>query len=193
NGEIFEVLASDGDFFLGGDDLDRALAEVLAAECNRALAFDPRPNPVLMMKLMMGAEAIKVHLSDNDGAEGEIDGIDLPDGGVGSLPFQLSRAQFEELIAGYINRTMEVTNQVLMQARLSPGQITDVLCVGGSTRIPIVRQRLAELFRREPNVSINPDEVVAQGAAIQAGSLSGSLTAGSGMAQRDAVVTDAHS
>jgi molecular chaperone DnaK len=191
NGEVFEVLASDGDFFLGGDDLDRALAEVLAAECNRVLAFDPRPNPVLMMKLMMGAEAIKCHLSDNDGAEGEIDGIDLPNGQVGSLPFALGRAQFEELIAGYVNRTIEVTNQVLMQARLSPGQISDVLCVGGSTRIPIVRQRLAELFRREPNVQINPDEVVAQGAAIQAGSLSGTLSPGTGMGARDAVVTDA--
>ncbi len=193
NGEVFEVLASDGDFFLGGDDLDRALAEVLAAECNRILAFDPRPNPLLMMKLMMGAEAIKCHLSDNDGAEGEIDGIDLPNGQVGSLPFALGRAQFEELIAGYVNRTLEVTNQVLMQARLSPGQITDVLCVGGSTRIPIVRQRLAELFRREPNITINPDEVVAQGAAIQAGSLSGTLSAGTGMGARDAVVTDAMS
>ena len=74
------MLASDGDFFLGGDDLDRALAEVLAAECNRILRFDPRPHPVLMMKLMMGAEAIKCHLSENDAAEGEIDGIDLPNG-----------------------------------------------------------------------------------------------------------------
>ena len=133
-----------------------------------------------MMKLMMGAEAIKCHLSENDAAEGEIDGIDLPNGDVASLPFALSRTQFEELIAGYVNRTIEVTKQVLAQARLSPNQISDVLCVGGSTRIPIVRQRLAEVFRREPNVTINPDEVVAQGAAIQAGSLSGSIVAGSG-------------
>jgi len=192
NGEVFEVLASDGDFFLGGDDLDRALAEVLAAECNRVLGFDPRPLPVMMTKLMMGAEAIKCHLSEHEAAEGEIDGIDLPSGQVGSLPFSLTRAQFEELIAGYINRTLEVTNQVLMQARLSPGQISDVLCVGGSTRIPIVRQRLAEIFRREPNISINPDEVVAQGAAIQAGSLTGTI-AGTGMGARDAVVTAAHS
>jgi molecular chaperone DnaK len=191
NGEVFEVLASDGDFFLGGDDLDRALAEVLAAECNRILNFDPRPHPVLMMKLMMGAEAIKIHLSENEAAEGEIDGIDLPNGQVGSLPFALGRAQFEELISGYVNRTIEVTNQVLTQARLSPGQISDVLCVGGSTRIPAVRQRLAEVFRREPNVTINPDEVVAQGAAIQAGSITGALTAGSGMGTRDAVLTDA--
>ncbi len=191
NGEVFEVLASDGDFFLGGDDLDRALAEVLAAECNRILNFDPRPHPVLMMKLMMGAEAIKCHLSENEAAEGEIDGIDLPSGQVGALPFALARAQFEELISGYVNRTIEVTNQVLTQARLSPGQISDVLCVGGSTRIPAVRQRLAEVFRREPNITINPDEVVAQGAAIQAGSITGTLTAGTGMGTRDAVLTDA--
>jgi len=192
-GEIFEVLASDGDFFLGGDDLDRALAEVLAAECSRVLNFDPRQSPVLMMKLMMGAEAIKCHLSDNDAAEGEIDGIDLPDGQVGSLPFSLTRAQFQELIGGYVNRTVEVTKQVIAQAGLPPTAINDILCVGGSTRIPIVRQRLAELFRKEPNIKINPDEVVAQGAAIQAGSLSGSITAGTGMGARDAVVTPAHS
>ena len=193
NGEVFEVLASDGDFFLGGDDLDRALAEILAAECSRVLHFDPRPNAVLMMKLMMGAEAIKCHLSDNDAAEGEIDGIDLPNGQVGSLPFSLTRQQFEELINGYLNRTIEVTRQVLAQANLPASAISDILCVGGSTRIPAVRQRLAEVFRKQPNVSINPDEVVAQGAAIQAGSLSGSITAGTGMGARDAVLTDAHS
>jgi len=193
NGEVFEVLASDGDFFLGGDDLDRALAELLAAECNRVLRFDPRKHPVTMMKLMMGAEAIKCHLSEHDGAEGEIDGIELPNGKVGSLPFVVGRTQFETLIHGYVSRTIEVTNQVLAFAGLSPDRISEVLCVGGSTRIPIVRQRLAEVFRREPNVRINPDEVVAQGAAIQAGSLSGSIIAGSGMGRRDAVLTNAHS
>jgi molecular chaperone DnaK len=191
-GDVFEVLASDGDFFLGGDDLDRALAETLASECARVLRFDPRQHPVLMMKLMMGAEAIKIHLSENDAAEGEIDGIDLPDGSVGSLPFALTRRQFEDLVHGYVTRTIDVTKQVLAQAGLPPSAISDVLCVGGSTRIPIVRQRLAEIFGREPNIAINPDEVVAQGAAIQAGSLSGSIVAG-GMAARDAVPTAAHS
>ncbi len=193
NGEVFEVLASDGDYFLGGDDLDRAMTEVLAAECNRNLGFDPRQQPVLMMKLMMGAEAIKCHLSENDAAEGEIDGIDLPNGTVGSLPFSITRQQFEELISGYVNRTIEVTKQVLAQARLTPRDISEVLCVGGSTRIPTVRQRLADTFHKEPNSRINPDEVVAQGAAIQAGSLSGSIIAGSGMGTRDAVMTEAHS
>jgi len=78
---------------------------------------------------------------------------------------------------------------VIAQAGLEPGAISDILCVGGSTRIPVVRQRLAEMFRREPNISINPDEVVAQGAAIQAGSLSGKLVAGSGMGAKHAVAT----
>jgi molecular chaperone DnaK len=194
NGEVFEVLASEGDFFLGGDDLDRALAEVLAAECNRVLRVDPRPHPALMMKLMMGAEAIKVHLSDNDEAEGEIDGLEVP--GMphqGRLPFQISRRQFEDLITGYINRTIEVTRQVMVAAGVDARAVSEVLCVGGSTRIPFVRYRLAELFNKHPNTSINPDEVVSQGAAIQAGSLLGTLHGGTGMGARDAVATAGHS
>lgn len=192
NGEVFEVVASDGDFFLGGDDLDRALAESLAAECNRVLRVDPRPHPALMMKLMMGAEAIKIHLSDNDAAEGEIDGLDLPNGGVGKLPFAVHRQQFEELVGGYLQRTIDVTQQVLVAAGFEPRAVTDVLCVGGSTRIPIVREKLAQLFGREPNTRINPDEVVSQGAAIQAGSLSGAIGPGTGMGARDAVATAGH-
>jgi molecular chaperone DnaK len=200
NGEVFEVLASDGDFFLGGDDLDRTLAEVLAAECNRVLRIDPRPHAALMMKLMMGAEAIKCHLSENDAAEGEIDGLDMPNGTTGKLPFSVTRKQFEDLVSGYVNRTIEVTRQVLTAAGLVPRQIADVLCVGGSTRIPLVRERLADLFGREPNNQINPDEVVSQGAAIQAGSLTNTLSAltntlsaGTGMGARDAVATVGHS
>ncbi len=192
NGEVFEVLASDGDFFLGGDDLDRTLAEVLAAECNRVLRIDPRPHAALMMKLMMGAEAIKCHLSENDAAEGEIDGLDMPNGTTGKLPFSVTRKQFEDLVNGYVGRTIEVTRQVLTAAGLVPSQIADVLCVGGSTRIPLVRERLAELFRKEPNNQINPDEVVSQGAAIQAGSLTNTLVS-SGMGARDAVATVGHS
>jgi molecular chaperone DnaK len=193
DGEVFEVIASEGDFFLGGDDLDRALAEMLAAECNRVLRVDPRPHAALMMKLMMGAEAIKCHLSDNDAAEGEIDGLDLPGGGTGRLPFEVTRRQFEEQIVGYVDRTIEVTRQVLVASGVSSRAIAEVLCVGGSTRIPLVRQRLAELFGKEPNTRINPDEAVSQGAAIQAGSVTGTLSVGTGMGARDAVATAGHS
>jgi molecular chaperone DnaK len=184
-GDVFEVLASDGDFFLGGDDLDRALAEVLAAEHNHVFGVDPRPHAALMANLMLSAEAIKCHLSTNDAAAGAIDGLHLPDGRVGSMPFHVTRHQFEGLIAGYVNRTAEVTRQVLAAAGVPPSAISEVLCVGGSTRIPMVRDRLGDIFGRAPNVTINPDEVVAHGAAIQAGTLSGGLAAGTGMGGRD--------
>lgn len=186
--EVFEVLATDGDFFLGGDDIDRAVAEFLAAELNRQLHVDPRRDPALMARLHMAGEQIKMHLSDVAVAEGNIDGL-FHQGRALSLPFRLTRVQLEELIRGYVDRTIELTRNVLTTVNLPPSAVTEVVCVGGSSRIPLVRQRLAELFGREPALRINPDEVVAQGAAIQAGSLSGDLYRGVGMATRDAVPT----
>ena len=106
--EIFEVLASDGDFFLGGDDIDRAVAEFLAAEMNRTMGIDPRGNPALMMRLAMASEALKCHLSEHAAAEGEIDDLDLGNGRIVSLPFSLSRRQFEAMISGYVNKTIEL-------------------------------------------------------------------------------------
>ncbi|HVK75123.1 MAG TPA: Hsp70 family protein [Kofleriaceae bacterium] len=188
--EVFEVLATDGDFFLGGDDIDRAVTEFLAAELNRQLAIDPRRDPGLMTRLTLAAEEIKCHLSGAAVAEGTIDGL-LHQGRELHLPFRLTRVQLEGLINGFVERTLELTRQALTAARLEPRAVTEIVCVGGSTRIPIVRQRLAELFGREPAIRINPDEVVAQGAAIQAGSLSGALFQGPAMAARDAVPTAA--
>ncbi|MEZ4363373.1 MAG: Hsp70 family protein [Kofleriaceae bacterium] len=189
--ELFEVEASEGEFFLGGDDIDRALAEHLADDFERRFGVDPRGDALLMMKLQMSAESLKCHLSEHDVAEGEIDGLDLPAGGVATLPFRLTRARFESMIAGFLDRAIAVTERTLANAGVSPADVSEVLCVGGTTRIPAVRERLAELFGREPNVRIDPEEVVAQGAAIQAGSLLGSLSAGTGMAVRDAVATTA--
>jgi molecular chaperone DnaK len=190
--ELFEVLATDGDFFLGGDDIDRTLGEYLAAELTRATGVDPRPHPGLMMRLVMAAEAVKCHLSENTAAEGEVEDLELPNGRKYRLPFRVTRRQFEHLIGGYVDRTIELCRQVLTTARVDPKQVSEVLCVGGTTRIPLIRQRLAELFGKQPLVRINPDEVVAHGAAIQAGSLSGNLIEATGMASRD-VVTDARS
>jgi molecular chaperone DnaK len=186
-GELFEVLATDGDFFLGGDDFDRTLGEYMANELSRATGVDPRPYPTLMMRLVMAAEAIKCHLSDNVAAEGEIEDLELPSGKVYKLPFRVTRRQFEHLLIGYIDRCVELSRQVLTMARVDPRSVSDVVCVGGSTRVPIVRQRIAELFGRQPQIRINPDEVVAHGAAIQAGSLSNHLVEATGMASRDAV------
>jgi molecular chaperone DnaK len=189
-GEIFEVLATDGDFFLGGDDIDRTITEFLASELHRLRRIDPRGAPSLMARLQVAAEEIKRHLSDHAVAEGTIDGLVAPDGAALALPFRLTRPELESLIAGYVDRTLELCRAVLTSAGKQPGDVSEVLCVGGSTRIPVVRQRLAELFGKAPQIRINPDEVVAQGAAIQAGSLSGNLVAGTGMAARDAVPVD---
>jgi molecular chaperone DnaK len=189
--ELFEVVASEGELFLGGDDIDRMLADHLAKEFHAQHGFDPRPYPLLMMKLQMSAESIKCHLSDNQVAEGEIDGLDVSEDEVLRLPFHVTRVQFERMIEGFVDRAIAVTERMLQISGVGPRQVGEVLCVGGSTRIPLVRQRLAELFGREPNVRINPDEVVAHGAAIQAGSLVGALSRGTGMASHDAVATSA--
>jgi molecular chaperone DnaK len=186
--EVFEVMATDGDFFLGGDDIDRAIAEFLAAEMNRQLAVDPRPDPALMTRLVLAAEEIKIHLSEHTAAEGVIDGLHRG-GTEHHLPFRLTRAQLENMVRGFVDRAIELTRNALTAVRLDPRAVNEIVCVGGTTRVPLVRQRLAELFGKEPLVRINPDEVVAQGAAIQAGSLSGSLFHGVGMSSRDAVPT----
>jgi molecular chaperone DnaK len=183
-GEVIEVLATEGDFFLGGDDLDRLVTEHLASTMNSKLRVDPRKHPPLLAKLAMGAEAIKCHLSEHSAAEGDIDDLELPNGKRVSLPFSLTQRSFESMIAGYIERSIAVAKQALAAANLTPGQIGRVLCVGGSTRIPLVRSLLTELFGRQPDISINPDEVVAHGAAIQAGSLSGTLSQSPGMAEK---------
>lgn len=186
--EVFEVLATDGDFFLGGDDIDRAIAEFLAAEMNRQSGVDPRRDHALMTRLVLAAEEIKIHLSTHTAAEGVIDGLVL-DGREHAIPFRLTRAQLEQLVRGFVDRAIELTRNTLTASRLDPTAVSEVVCVGGTTRVPLVRQRLAELFGREPAMRINPDEVVAQGAAIQAGSLSGNLFRGGAMSARDAVPT----
>ncbi len=192
HGEVFEVLASDGDPFLGGDDLDRTLAEFLAAEMTRNLRVDPRGNPGLMLRLRLAAEAVKQHLSDVAVAEGEVDDLDDGNGRVHKLPFRISRSQFESMVAGYVGRTIELCKRAMASAGIESRDLSEVVCVGGSTRIPVVRQRIAELLGRSPMTTLNPDEVVAHGAAIQAGSLSGALVDG-GMASHNAVPTAATS
>jgi molecular chaperone DnaK len=143
-----------------------------------------------MTRLVLAAEEVKIHLSDATVAEGVIDGL-RHNGRDYELPFRLTRAQLEDMVRGFVDRAMELTKNVLTTLRLDPKKVSEVVCVGGTTRVPLVRQRLSELFGREPALRINPDEVVAQGAAIQAGSLAGTLFQGAGMSTRNAVPTSA--
>ncbi len=174
--DIFEVLATDGEFFLGGDDIDQVVAEFLAGEMNRTQHIDPRPIPTAMNRLIVAAEQIKHYLADNEDAGGTIDGIVVGDTGDSvSVEFELSRERFNSMIEGYIGRTIEICQNVFVAANMDPKRVDDIIMVGGSTRIPLVRERLADFFGKEPANHINPDEVVAHGAAIQAAILSGQI------------------
>ncbi len=174
--DIFEVLGTDGEFFLGGDDIDQVVAEFLAAEMNRSVRIDPRPIPTAMNRLGIAAEQIKQYLTSNTEAGGTIDGIVVNDSGKSvSIEFELTRDKFDQMIEGYVDRTIEVCRNVLASAGLEAKNIDDVIMVGGSTRIPLVRDRLSEFFQKEPATRINPDEVVAHGAAIQAAMLAGAV------------------
>ncbi len=174
--DIFEVLGTDGEFFLGGDDIDQIVADFLASEMNSSLRIDPRPIPSAMSRLSIAAEQVKQYLSLNDESGGTIDGIVVNDSGKSvSIDFELSRKRFDSMIEGYVDRTIEVCRNVLSTTGLTIQDIDDVIMVGGSTRIPLVRTRLAEFFAMEPATRINPDEVVAHGAAIQAAMLAGEV------------------
>ena len=156
---VFQVLSTAGDTQLGGDDIDRALAESIAPE-----GIDPA-------RFVEAAEAAKKRLSTEDSTR-----IDLPFyDGANSLGLELTRVEFEKLCRPLIERTRAHCLRALSDAGVKPAELDAVILVGGSTRIPLVRRYVAEIFGREPDVSQNPDEAVALGAVIQAGILSGAL------------------
>src|SRR5262245_14093809 len=161
---VFKVLATNGDTFLGGDDFDRAIMEVVAKEIGINFAHK---DPELLQHLRDAAEKTKISLSVFDHAKFQ---LTLPQG---SRFFQryereFTRAEFEDLIRPLIDRSIDRSRAALRDAQLTPAQIDEVVLVGGSTRIPYVRKRVAEFFGRTPHTDLNPDEVVAMGAALQA-------------------------
>jgi molecular chaperone DnaK len=163
-GGIFEVLATNGDTHLGGDDFDRLLVDLLLAE----LAPERRLDRHVWNSARLAAEAAKKWLSDHHQAEMI---LALPDR---ELRKTVSRAEFERMAGALVDRSLERCRMALADAKLKPGKIDAVVLVGGSTRVPLVRRRVAELFGREPLCSLDPDQVVALGAAVQAGVLMGS-------------------
>lgn len=165
---VFKVLATNGDTYLGGDDFDRALMEVAAREMGVDLGTR---NPELLQHLRDAAEKTKIALSSAETAEFA---VDL--GSSSGLSFRrtFTRQEFENLIRPLIERSIDRCRSALKDAKITPAKIDEVVLVGGSTRIPFVRQRVAEFFGRTPHTDLNPDEVVAMGAAIQADILTSS-------------------
>jgi len=174
SGNVFEVLATAGNTFLGGDDIDLAVAEEMARACRQQLGVDAHADPQIFERLRYYAERLKMELSLGDDAR-----VDVPDVGKGPagkplrFSFQMSRAHIEALAEPIVARTFEVCREALSIARLSPSDLDQVVLVGGSTRLPIVRAKVEAFFGRHPLDRINPDEVVAIGAAIQASALGG--------------------
>ena len=169
---IFEVLATNGDTHLGGDDVDRRVADLFLTEIRKAFGVDLSAYPDHMQIVRLEAERAKIRLSD----EGKTNiAIDLPDG-KGRFTRELTRDQLETVTADIIERTLAPCRFALQDAGLSPADIDEVVLVGGSTRMPLVRQRVESLFGKKPHCHLNPDEVVALGAAVQADILTGGTT-----------------
>ena len=165
---IFEVLSTNGDTHLGGDDIDNRLITMVIDELEQREGAGIAQDPALFQAIRKAIIRSKHDLSDSDTTLIEIDP------GTGK-PYrrELTRDQFENIIGDLVERTMAPCRQALRDANLDPEQIDEVVMVGGSTRIPLVRNRVRALFKREPHVELNPDEVVALGAAIQADVLAG--------------------
>ncbi|BAB73441.1 molecular chaperone DnaK [Anabaena sp. FACHB-709] len=173
---VFEVLATSGDTHLGGDDFDKKIVDFLAEQFRKDEGIDLRKDKQALQRLTEAAEKAKIELSSVTQAEINLPFITATQDGPKHLDMTLTRAKFEELCADLIDRCRIPVEQALRDAKLKKENIDEVVLVGGSTRIPAVQQLVKNLLGREPNQTVNPDEVVAVGAAIQAGVLGGEVT-----------------
>jgi molecular chaperone DnaK len=168
---IFEVLATNGNTHLGGDDFDRQVANFLLQEIRSRHGLDLEPYPDAMQAIRLEAERSKIRLSDEQKTAVS---IKLPDS-KGEFRCELTRDQLETLTTDFVEQTMGPCRLALKDAELQPSDIDEVILVGGATRMPLVRRRVQELFDKVPHSNLNPDEVVALGAAVQADILSGGI------------------
>ena len=172
---VFEVKSTNGDTHLGGDDFDQRIIDWFAEEFQRENGIDLRNDPMALQRLKEAAEKAKCELSSSMQTDVNLPFVTADASGPKHMNLTLSRAKFEQLVEDLVERTRRPCIQAIKDARLSPSEINEVILVGGSTRIPKVQEAVKELFGREPNRGVNPDEVVAVGAAIQAGVLSGEV------------------
>ena len=172
---VFEVLSTDGDTHLGGDDVDQKIIDWLAAEFKTEEGIDLRKDPMALQRLKEAAEKAKIELSSSATTEINLPYITATASGPKHLVRSLTRAKFEQLIDDLIKRTIEPCKTALKGAGLSISDIDDIILVGGSTRIPAVVEAVEKFFGKAPSKGVNPDEVVAIGAAIQGGVLTGDV------------------
>ncbi len=172
---VFEVLSTNGDSHLGGDDFDQVISSWLAAEFKAEHGIDVTKDPKALQRLKEAAETAKIELSTTSSTEINLPYLSMDSEGPKHLERSLSRAKFEQLADRLFDRLLEPTRKALKAAKLSVDDIDEVILVGGSTRIPRVQSLVKDFFKREPNKSVNPDEVVAVGAAIQGGVLAGDV------------------
>ncbi|MBW4643892.1 MAG: molecular chaperone DnaK [Goleter apudmare HA4340-LM2] len=173
---VFEVLATSGDTHLGGDDFDKKIVDFLAEQFRKDEGIDLRKDRQALQRLTEAAEKAKIELSSVTQAEINLPFITATQDGPKHLDTTLTRAKFEELCSDLIDRSRIPVENALRDAKLSKGDIDEVVLVGGSTRIPAVQQLVKQILGKDPNQTVNPDEVVAVGAAIQAGVLAGDVT-----------------
>ena len=172
---VFEVKSTNGDTHLGGDDFDQAIIDWLAGEFAREQGIDLRQDAMALQRLKEAAEKAKCELSSSTQTEINLPFITADQSGPKHLQLNLTKAQFERLVEPLVERTRQPCIQALADAELSPSDIDQVVLVGGSTRMPKVQELVKSLFDKEPHRGVNPDEVVALGAAIQAGVLAGEV------------------
>ena len=172
---VFEVKSTNGDTHLGGDDFDQRVIDWLVTEFKKDQGIDLSKDPMALQRLKEAAEKAKMELSSTQQTDINLPFITADQSGPKHLNITLTRAKFEQLVDDLIQRTIPPMQQALKDAGLDPKDIDEVILVGGSTRIPKIQQIVKDYFGKEPNKSVNPDEVVAIGAAIQGGVLGGEV------------------
>jgi molecular chaperone DnaK len=174
--DVIEVISTNGDTHLGGDDFDQAIIDWLIAEFKKDTGIDVSGDKMVLQRLKEAAEKAKIDLSSVVETEISLPFLTADQSGPKHLSVKLSRAKFESMIGDLVERTLEPCKNALDDAKRSINDIDEVILVGGSTRIPLVQEKVTGFFEREPHKGVNPDEVVALGAAVQAGVLSGEVS-----------------
>ena len=172
---VFEVKASNGDGHLGGDDFDQKVINWIAEEFKKSDGIDLREDPMALQRLKEAGEAAKKELSSSKQTDINLPFVTADASGPKHLNLNLTRAKFDELVNDLVDRTIDPCKKAMSDAGLNASDIDEVILVGGSTRIPSIQKKVKEIFGKEPNKSVNPDEVVALGAAIQGGVLAGDV------------------